>query len=58
LTNYIFCDNKYIITKIIFEIEFKNITEENIIEFTEFFVTILNNAGEEYMSDFEDCVDY
>lgn len=40
------------------EIEFKNITEENIIEFTEFFVTILNNAGEAYMSDFEDCIDY
>lgn len=40
------------------EIEFKNITEQNIIEFTEFFVTILNNAGEAYMSDFEDCIDY
>jgi len=40
------------------EIEFKNITENNIIDFTDLFVTILNNAGEAYISDFEDCIDY
>lgn len=49
---------KVIIKRRLGEIEFQNINETNIIEFTDLFVTILNNAGEAYMSDFENCIDY
>ena len=46
------------IKKRIGEIEFRNINETNLLDFTDFLITVLNNIGEAYISDFEACIDY
>ena len=42
------------------QILFNNITENNLIKFSDFLINLLylNDAGQAYVSDFEDCIDF